>query len=124
MSLNLNAYLMVTALCPFPSLIQRLGRLNRIATLDPSSPPPPPRRCLIYDFKGKPYEPDELDSCKEQVMGLSAMAISQRDLAKVLMGLQEHMDIKRGDGPYDEGRRFGGLQLAQDVRQVLQELGE
>ena len=63
MSLDISADSLVTALPPFPSLIQRLGRLNRRAG---GSDPGEVGRvctCLVYDFscrEGMPYKPDEL----------------------------------------------------------------
>ncbi len=49
MSLDISADLLVTAVCPLPSLVQRLGRLNRYAVGDDPWP------CLIYAFEGDPY---------------------------------------------------------------------
>jgi CRISPR-associated endonuclease/helicase Cas3 len=49
MSLDISADLMITAECPLPSLVQRLGRLNRYACGDDPWP------CLVYPFQGDPY---------------------------------------------------------------------
>ena len=51
MSLDISAQLMVTALPPFPSLVQRLGRLNRRGEVERGA------RCLVYPFSCKDGEP-------------------------------------------------------------------
>jgi CRISPR-associated endonuclease/helicase Cas3 len=53
MSLDISADLMVTAECPLPALVQRLGRLNRYAASDDPWP------CLVYPFQGDPYNEEE-----------------------------------------------------------------
>jgi CRISPR-associated endonuclease/helicase Cas3 len=53
MSLDISADLMVTPVCPLPSLVQRLGRLNRYAQIDNSWP------CLVFPFQGDPYNEEE-----------------------------------------------------------------
>jgi CRISPR-associated endonuclease/helicase Cas3 len=78
-SLDLSADLLVTELAPVPSLIQRLGRLNRRATpADPRSPGP----ALVIEPPGpEPYEPEDLAQAKDWIARLGPGPLSQRQLA-------------------------------------------
>jgi CRISPR-associated endonuclease/helicase Cas3 len=87
MSLDISANLLVTAECPLPSLVQRLGRLNRYASADDPWP------CLVYPFSGDPYNEDpqyahsrgdfqvEMDATRLAVAELAGRPCSQKDLA-------------------------------------------
>jgi CRISPR-associated endonuclease/helicase Cas3 len=100
MSLDISAALMVTAECPLPSLVQRLGRLNRYATSDD------PRPCLVYPFCGMPYNEEpahvqtrgdciaSMKACRAAVAEFDGNPCSQRDLAARLdrMGDAERFD--------------------------------
>src|SRR5262249_41607866 len=80
MSLDISADLLVTALAPLPSLVQRLGRLNRFA--EEGSPT---RQCLIYPFGGRPYDKPEhkqqIDAAQKTATALANRPSSQADLA-------------------------------------------
>lgn len=92
MSLDISADFMVTALPPFPALIQRLGRLNRYPHKDS-----PPGHCLIYDFscaENRPYRKQDLALAKQTIAGLVDKPLSQRDLANALEGIQVKEEIK------------------------------
>ena len=90
MSLDISANLLVTAECPLPSLVQRLGRRNRYATGDDPWP------CLTYPFQGMPYNEDpmhiqtrgdfieSMKACRETVATLEGQPCSQRMLAEQL----------------------------------------
>jgi CRISPR-associated endonuclease/helicase Cas3 len=90
MSLDISADLMVTAECPLPSLVQRLGRLNRYAQSDD------PWHCLIYPFQGDPYNEKIEDiqtrgdhrvgmaAARQAVTELTGKPCSQRHLAECL----------------------------------------
>jgi CRISPR-associated endonuclease/helicase Cas3 len=90
MSLDISADLMVTAECPLPSLVQRLGRLNRYAKSDD------PWTCLVYPFQGNPYNEREesiqthgdyrigMAAARQAVKELAGQPCSQRDLAERL----------------------------------------
>ena len=57
MSLDISAGLLVTALPPFPALVQRMGRLNRRLENPDGAP------CLVYDYDGmdgRPYRRADL----------------------------------------------------------------
>ena len=93
MSLDLSAQLMVTALPPFPSLVQRLGRLNRRGEIDAGA------RCLVYPFNckdGEPYRRSELKASGEIVRRLCSAdkALSQADLTKELDVLTQNEELK------------------------------
>ncbi|MEQ8785539.1 MAG: CRISPR-associated helicase Cas3' [Pirellulaceae bacterium] len=94
MSLDLSATLLVTALAPVPSLIQRLGRLNRIER------PVEPRPFVIVEPLGAdgkysplPYEEGDLKSSKSWLEAIGDEPCSQRDLADAWERLAE------GDSP-------------------------
>lgn len=97
MSLDLSADLLVTELAPYPSLVQRLGRLNR---RDPI--PLNPRPCIWLEpgevafelghplnNNTQPYQQAELDGARSVLERLAAQPLSQRDLAEMLAGLEE-----------------------------------
>ena len=100
MSLDISADLMVTAECPLPSLVQRLGRLNRYAAKDDPWP------CLVFPFSGDPYNEDpknvltrgdyriEMAAARLAVKELAGLPCSQKDLAVRLdvMFVNEHFD--------------------------------
>lgn len=92
MSLDISADLLVTALAPFPALIQRLGRLNRYADGNR-----PPGLCLIYDFtclENRPYPRLDLDLAQKALEPLWDKPVSQSQLAQVLEEIQGAEDIK------------------------------
>lgn len=90
MSLDVSANLLVTAECPLPSLVQRLGRLNRYAEFDDPWP------CLVYPFTGLPYNEDpektqmhgdfriEMKATRDAMVTLANAPCSQRDLANLM----------------------------------------
>ena len=87
MSLDLSADLLITELAPLPSLIQRLGRLNRRDKIPASSAP-----CVIIEPENElPYDEDELDACRDLLAkeGLLGKPISQEDLSAALELLEE-----------------------------------
>jgi len=85
MSLDLSATLLVTDLAPVPSLIQRLGRLNRRAERgDPARP------LIVVEPRSEagalrpaPYEEGQLLAALRWLDGLPRANISQTDLARV-----------------------------------------
>lgn len=78
MSLDLSADLLVTDLATVPSVIQRLGRLNRRAS-KPSDPTKP--LIVIEPENHLPYTAADLDACRAWLGRLPAEDISQRQLA-------------------------------------------
>lgn len=92
MSLDISSDLLVTAECPLPSFVQRLGRLNRYADRDDPWP------CLVYPSRGLPYneETASVDLYGDYRASMMAMReavdcfastkepCSQRDLAQKL----------------------------------------
>ena len=83
MSLDISAQLMVTALPPFPSLVQRLGRLNRRGEVQEGA------KCLVYPFScrdGEPYRRSELKESGEIIKRLcgGGEVLSQAVLRKEL----------------------------------------
>jgi len=79
MSLDLSAALLVSDLAPVPSLIQRLGRLNRKAEVgDPTRP-----FLIVAGEAGRPlpYQEAELEAARSWLKKLPSQEISQRILA-------------------------------------------
>lgn len=93
MSLDISAQLMVTALPPFPSLVQRLGRLNRRGEVGKGA------RCLVYPFgckDGEPYRTADLKAGSEIVRRLCSdgVSLSQSALKKELDTLTQEGALK------------------------------
>lgn len=131
MSLDISADLLVTALAPFPALIQRLGRLNRYPKGKPS-----PGRCLVYDFsclENRPYSKRDLAMAKQTLEGLFDKPLSQRRLSEALEEIQVSEEIKTYsawlDGvwqsdqrPLREGDASVTVILRQDLPEIQQYL--
>ena len=138
MSLDISAGLLVTALPPFPALVQRMGRLNRrLENRDGA-------QCLVYDYDGldgRPYLRADLKVAREAVKKLTEKhrAISQRDLKSALDEMPEVVDdIKIHsswlDGGWEskpstlrEGDATVPVLLEQhedDIRKRIKEIGE
>ncbi len=93
MSLDISADLLVTALPPFPALVQRMGRLNRRFPLKN----PTGAQCLVYDYDGmdgRPYLRADLEAARDAVKKLAEMrrVLSQRDLKDALDEMPEVVD--------------------------------
>ena len=95
MSLDISAGLLVTAMAPLPSLVQRLGRLNRYADRDDPWP------CLVIPFDGKPYDHADdirqLEAARQMIKRMGKRPYSQADLAGFLS--------RQGEGREGEGSR-------------------
>ena len=79
MSLDISADLLVTQLAPIPSLIQRLGRLNRRAQADDPWPFIALRR--EPGDRAAPYSIEQLSEASEWLESLGSNPVSQRELA-------------------------------------------
>ena len=102
MSLDISAQLMVTAIPPFSSLVQRLGRLNRRWEVEEGA------RCLVYPFSckdGEPYRWSELKASREIVERLcnSDKVLSQADLKEKLDALTQAEELKLHSSWLDGG---------------------
>jgi CRISPR-associated endonuclease/helicase Cas3 len=87
MSLNIDADLLVSAGAPLPSLVQRLGRLNRFAEKGSA-----PRKCFIYPFTGKPYDKEDqklqMRAADETISALNGRPCSQAELGQALAAMR------------------------------------
>ena len=91
MSLDISADLLVTALPPFPALVQRMGRLNRRRENKDGA------YCLVYDYDGmdgRPYLRADVKAARKAVEKLAQedKALSQRDLKNALDEIPEVVD--------------------------------
>ena len=74
MSLDLDADILISEIAPIPSMIQRLGRLNRRASKDV---------CNFYIIEPKnclPYKKEEIEETKEWLIDIEDKDLSQKDL--------------------------------------------
>jgi CRISPR-associated endonuclease/helicase Cas3 len=109
MSLDISADLLVTAECPLPALVQRLGRLNRYATGHEEWP------ALIYPFEGLPYNEDpkkaplygdfsiSMRATRETVQTLATLPCSQRALAARLDRMHDNEEPDCSSMLFDGG---------------------
>jgi CRISPR-associated endonuclease/helicase Cas3 len=109
MSLDISADLLVTAECPLPALVQRLGRLNRYAA---SNAPWP---CLVYPFQGDPYNerPDlvqtrgdfraAMTAARDAVRELACRPCTQADLAHRLDCMPDVEEFETYSAWLDDG---------------------
>ena len=85
MSLDISATLLISELAPFPSLVQRLGRLNRRCR-------EPDKACpalIVEPPDPQPYDKEALLRAAEELEPLDDQELSQRNLADVLAGMQD-----------------------------------
>ena len=89
MSLDLSSDLLITDIAPVPSLIQRMGRLNRKAEPNPINPPPakPALIRALPQEKGDvflPYKHLEIETTNRWIGALKELnkPLSQRELAE------------------------------------------
>lgn len=80
MSFDISADLLLSEISDFPSVIQRLGRLNRYA-----SEGDPIKIAYIWQpVSHHPYKPDQLRECRLILNNLEGFDISQKDLSSAL----------------------------------------
>ena len=130
MSLDISAQLMVTALPPFPSLVQRLGRLNRRGEVKKGA------QCFVYPFSckdGEPYRVSDLNVGKEIVKRLAGddKALSQATLKKELDALTQKEELRLHSSWLDGGwesrqatLREGGATITALLKQVREAIRE
>lgn len=85
MSLDLDAWHLVTEEAPPPAFIQRLGRLNR--RVSEESPGEPRLAVIVTPENGAPYGPADWAGAENWLDDLLDRPVSQRDLAEQLEGL-------------------------------------
>ena len=112
MSLDISATLLVTEVAPVPSLIQRLGRLNRHAT--PADPPPATMPFVVDELRGLETWRKELPYSLE-VYGdwpkltehwlerLGTQKISQQKLADTWESLNDDSHVEWIDSKWIDG---------------------
>ncbi len=105
MSLDLSADLLVTDLAPVPSLIQRLGRLNRRSM--PKNPKTPKPFLIIEPDTPAPYksqeQPDPFAAPRLWLERLGMGGVSQSDLAQTWGSLDEGGQQRPLDSAWIDG---------------------
>ena len=105
MSLDLSADLLVTDLAPVPSLIQRLGRLNRRST--PKNPRSPKPFLIIEPDTPAPYKSQEeanpFTAPRLWLERLGMGSVSQIDLAQTWSDLDEGRQQRPLDSAWIDG---------------------
>jgi len=101
MSLDISADLLVSAMCPLPSLVQRLGRLNRYATEND------PKPAFVFPFSGRPYHEGDaavhLADAVEKIDELDGVPCSQEMLGTMINGLQSEEELPEYSAWLDGG---------------------
>ncbi|MGB0712567.1 MAG: CRISPR-associated helicase Cas3' [Gammaproteobacteria bacterium] len=105
MSLDLDAQMLVSEFAPISSLIQRMGRCNRVGR-------PEPGRVLLYEAQAVlPYDEDEIALAKDFVDEIAGATISQARLEELLARFTQGQgpEADRGqpfidDGPWAQSR--------------------
>lgn len=117
MSLDLSASLLVTDLAPVPSLVQRLGRLNRRAT--PGSEARPFVTVEPLNHQGQPmylpYSDESIDLARQWLKNLGAGPYSQSDLARAWEAIDSAERISHVPSAWLEG---GPETEVQELRQA------
>lgn len=91
-SLDISADLLVTDLAPIPSLIQRLGRLNRRAT-----EATPPRDAVVLEAPSPlPYDKQDMKAARCWLKQLADKPVSQQDLAKAFEAMADENEETGG----------------------------
>ncbi|QDT32298.1 Putative CRISPR-associated nuclease/helicase Cas3 [Thalassoglobus polymorphus] len=102
MSLDISADLLCSAMCPLPSLVQRLGRLNRYAA-EQSEPKP----AFCFPFSGYPYHehdaPEHLQASEQMIIELKELPCSQLMLGEYVERLQSNEELPEYSAWLDGG---------------------
>ena len=116
MSLDISADLLVSALCPLPSLVQRLGRLNRYTTKDD------PKPALVFPFSGKPYQegdaPSHIEAARAAIAAFDGKTVSQEMLADQINELQSNEELPKCSAWLDGGWKSEPMQVREGDHSV------
>jgi len=127
MSLDIDVDLLVTEECPVNSLIQRMGRCNRIKeprSLDESG------QIIVYPPEGgdtKPYTPNDLRGLKEFIERLCGRDLNQEDLELAMLSvpcpqsLGDPLSMFWESGPFAVGPKEVGGQEFRDTNDFNQQ---
>jgi len=102
MSLDISADLLCSAMCPLPSLVQRLGRLNRYAAKQSE-----PKPAFCFPFSGRPYHehdaPEHLQASEQMIAELNEQPCSQLMLGEYVNRLQSNEELPEDSAWLDGG---------------------
>ncbi len=106
MSLDIDAGVLISASCPYPAFIQRLGRLNRRAV---SNDPWP---AYVYPFAGRPYDGSQAvtlrHATEDYVRQTEGRPLSQRALADYLEQLRAGRQLELKHAAWLDGGWLSG----------------
>lgn len=100
-SLDLSSDLLVSDLAPVPSLIQRMGRLNRRVT--PDNPGHARPAIFLNPENSLPYEKYELESAKGWLQSLESRPLSQAALAEAFEEIMRNEPVARVESAWLDG---------------------
>ncbi len=109
MSLDISADILISALCPLPSLVQRLGRLNRYTEVDD------PKPAHVFPFSGRPYHEDDapmhMEAAQTAIERLLGVNVTQHMLAVKVAELQSNENLPEYSAWLDGGWQSEPLPL-------------
>ena len=109
MSLDISADLLISALCPLPSLVQRLGRLNRYTEIDD------PKPAHVFPFSGHPYDEDDapkhMEAAQTAIERFLGVNVTQHMLAENVAELQSNENLPEYSAWLDGGWQSEPLPL-------------
>lgn len=112
-SLDISADLLVSDLAPVPSLIQRLGRLNRRVIEGESVSPK--SAIIVEPPSPTPYSREELEAARKWLRQVGGRGVSQRDLARVFEEvIDQEPTLYEGGSAWIDGGPFTSLQSLRD----------
>lgn len=114
---DISSRILFTDLAPYPSLVQRFGRLNRYGEFEDS-------KAYWINLENKdisPYTPEEMDIARNELVKLEGKSIAPNDLPKLKLNLDYNFVIRKNElmELYDTSSDLFGADL--DVSRFIRE---